>query len=194
MDGAGDVTDRDVEVKECDTVSRGGYLGGICRLRNGPRTFRIDRIRSAIDMETGEVVEDVPRWAASKYEGSPAQAMEGLLQEGTDSLRALIYVAKADGRYTKKEKEVFLKFCQARSGCSGITQTDIDRACYLLSAPTLPAFRQICGRIAKQPKEIRTAVLQACGELLNTEKTMSEAEEAAMHYMHKRFQESGDLA
>lgn len=189
-DGSGDVTDREVEVRECDTVSRDGYLGGLCRLRGEPRTFRIDRIRSAIDMETGEVVGDIPGWAAEKYEGSPAQAMELLLQDSTDALRALIYVAKADGRYTKKEKQVFLEFCRAQSGCESVTQMDIDKACSFLSPPTLPAFKQICGRLAKRPNQVKVAVLQACGRLLDTEKTMSDAEEAAMRYMHKRFQDA----
>lgn len=59
----GDVTTRDVEIKRI----LGGYksngepfvqhLDAYCHLRKEPRSFRIDRIRSLTDLETGLVVE-----------------------------------------------------------------------------------------------------------------------------------------
>lgn len=186
-DAEGRVTEREVQVRECDTTNPAGYLTGHCRLRNEFRTFRMDRIKRAIDMETGEVLDDLPAWALAHYEASPAYAMEELLSTATDALRALFYIGKADGRFTKKEKAVFLQYCQAQSGADHITLADIDRACASLPLPSMQAFKLICGRLAKLDTSNRNAVLEACELMVATEKKIAPEEAEALAYMRKRI-------
>lgn len=64
---SGKPTRRSIEIAYYDG-SR--YLKGYCLLRNDYRTFRIDRIDSCVDRETGEVIEDVPAYLRDKFETS----------------------------------------------------------------------------------------------------------------------------
>lgn len=187
-DGTGRATEREVQVRECDTLNSAGYLTGHCQLRDEFRTFRMDRIKQAIDMETGEVIHDLPAWAAARYKTSPAYAMEELLSTETDALRALFYIGKADGRFTKKEKAVFLQYCQAQSGANHITPADIDRACAALPLPSMQAFKLICGRLAKLDSPDRLSILDACEKMVATEKKISPEEAEALAYLRKRLE------
>ena len=187
QDANGSQTAREVQVRECDTLNPAGYLTGHCQLRDEFRTFRMDRIKQAIDMETGEVIHDLPAWAMARYKTSPAYAMEELLSTATDALRALFYIGKADGRFTKKEKAVFLQYCQAQSGANHITLVDIDRACAALPLPSMQAFKLICGRLAKLDAATRIAILEASEQMVATEKKVSPEEAEAIAYMRKRI-------
>ena len=55
QDAHGVVTHRDVVVsKYCRTGK--GHIEAFCQLRNADRVFRLDRIKAAIDLDTGEVL------------------------------------------------------------------------------------------------------------------------------------------
>ncbi len=62
IDAKGDRTDRYIEAVSLE--GRGGklYLGGWCEMRNAFRSFRVDRIATLADGETGEIVDDIASW------------------------------------------------------------------------------------------------------------------------------------
>jgi len=59
VDGAGQQTERTVDVRQFGAFGPSCLLIGHCNLRNATRSFRTDRIQSCVDVETGEVVSDV---------------------------------------------------------------------------------------------------------------------------------------
>jgi len=63
-DSAGATSQRQITVSSSDG-SR--YLYAFCLLKKQPRTFRIDRIKSCVDTDTGEVVRDIPVYFKNKY-------------------------------------------------------------------------------------------------------------------------------
>ena len=42
------------------------YLNAFCFLRNEPRQFRTDRISNPVDLETGEIIDDLEAWALNQ--------------------------------------------------------------------------------------------------------------------------------
>lgn len=42
------------------------YLQGFCNLKQGMRTFRVDRIKQLVDAETGEVADDPAAWLRAR--------------------------------------------------------------------------------------------------------------------------------
>lgn len=186
-DVAGNATERIVDVKECDTSNSCGYLIGFCQLRRSIRTFRIDRIIHAADMETGEIIIDVPAFAAQRYANSPIASLDALLDDAADAIRALFYISKADGRFTAKEKQVMLAYCHAATGDSRITQAQLDSVCDVLDIPSKQAFKLICTRMAKLDGPQRAAILDATEKMIATEKTISGEEAEALAYMKKRL-------
>ncbi|WP_408583444.1 WYL domain-containing protein [Paraburkholderia tropica] len=57
IDANGEASERDIAVFRVDL--RSGFIEAYCHLRNDRRSFYIDRIQSACDLSTGEIVEDV---------------------------------------------------------------------------------------------------------------------------------------
>lgn len=66
-DGEGNVTKRDIHIFSYDPKSR--YIQARDSIANANRTFRIDRIQEAIDLESGELVEnyDLPSWILKQH-------------------------------------------------------------------------------------------------------------------------------
>lgn len=186
-DASGTTTIRVVQAQECDTTNPEGYLIGYCELRQDIRTFRIDRIQRAIDMATGEIIDDLCAFAEASFKASPAHSIIQLLDDSADALRGLFYIGKADGRFTKKEKELFLAFCHHASGDARITIKQIEDACAYLPQPSMQAYKLICGRLAQASDELKAGVLQTAEAMIATEKTVAPEEVEALAYMRKRF-------
>jgi hypothetical protein len=63
-DSHGQISDRLVTVQHIDGAT--GTLHGYCHMRHMPRAFRLDRVVTAADPETGEVIADLPAWLAAR--------------------------------------------------------------------------------------------------------------------------------
>lgn len=66
-DAAGETTRRRVTVESFSGPSEAGAIRmdrftGHCHLRDGSRTFRLDRVREAAEAETGEIITDLTAW------------------------------------------------------------------------------------------------------------------------------------
>lgn len=187
VDSKGEASERVVDVRDCETNAPDGYLVGFCHLRRSIRTFRIDRIRSAVDMDTGEVIADLRKFAQTKYENSPVAAVDSLYENHADALRVLLFVGKADGRFTAKEKDIFLKYCRSVDADYRINIEAINDMLKYVDPPTMHNYKVLCGRLAKLDDESKTAIVAAAQEMIATEKKVSTEEEAAIDYMKKRF-------
>ncbi len=70
-DADGDVSERVVLVDTLEVEQENGvptaltHLRGVCTMRRARRTFRADRILRAADPETGEIIENLPKWFAA---------------------------------------------------------------------------------------------------------------------------------
>lgn len=182
-DASGNTTKRQVLVKECDVANQNGYLIGFCEMRKAIRTFRIDRVAKAVDMETGEIIKSLPRWAESRYKETAAYAVDGLVEEASDGLKILFYIAKADGRFTKKEKAIFLDYCRSIGSSRPIELDDVDSICSGFSVPTKQVFRLLCAKLAQGSEDRRIALLHAAEGMVATEKTVSAEELEALRFL-----------
>ena len=89
VDGNKAVTTRSVRIREFDNELYGGIIMGHCELRNATRTFRFDRIKKCIDLETGELIKDVKRFLNERYEKSPEKTTEILATDYIDVLKVI---------------------------------------------------------------------------------------------------------
>lgn len=186
-DAGGSVTERVVDVNECDIANPSGYLIGYCRTRSAIRTFRLDRVLKATDLETGEVIDNLNKFAEARYLESPRASIDKLLGAYSDALESLFYLGKADGRFTAKEKQVLLGFCQRATGDQRISSADIDRVCREMAVPTKQAFKLRVGRLAKLDETTRTLILSTASDMVATEKSIAVEEAEALAYFEKRL-------
>jgi hypothetical protein len=185
-DSSDERSGRVVTVTECDTEWSGGYLIGICHARRARRAFRVDRMLEAIDMETGEVIGRLTDWVKKKYEGSPAYAVEKLLEESTDGLRVLLYVAPED-MFSEEERQIFLEYCREKSGVP-LEMKDVDEIHTKIESPSMHAFKLICGRLAKADEAERARVARAAEAMIAASQSPDESSLEAIEYMRKWFE------
>lgn len=64
IDRQGVATLRDIQLHHysLDASMMLGYLHAYCLLRQAPRTFAMSRVREVIDLDTGEVIRNLPAW------------------------------------------------------------------------------------------------------------------------------------
>ncbi|WP_415034483.1 WYL domain-containing protein [Azonexus sp.] len=183
VDVNGKKTRRTVHVSECDTRESNGYLKGFCQLRRAPRTFRLDRVIVAIDVETGERIQSLHAWARNRHVASNDFAVETSLRESADALRAIFYLCKLDGRFTRKEKEIFLKHCQSMVPDRLLKIEDIENACQHLVLPSQTAFYMICQRLAELPLRERESIIVVANQIVDSDKTVKPEESEALDYL-----------
>lgn len=186
-DAKGEKTTRNVRVREFDNTLYGGILMGICELRDAHRTFRFDRIRTCVDLDTGEVVNDVRAYLNKLYETSPERSTDLLVSDYLDALKVVYYVAKADGQYRKAEKEVVTQFVQILVRDTRITSEMIDVAIQTVSVPTIQAFKLAVGRIVKGGQIDPSLLNQCCKEIVATQGAVHPSEQEALDYIEKKI-------
>lgn len=185
-DGGGIKTTRSVVVREFDNSLYSGIILGRCELRNANRTFRFDRMRNCIDLETGEVVENIRSYLNAKYKESPDHSVELLVTDYLDVLKVLFYVAKADGQYKQDEKEVISSFVQKLIRDERVSARMLDPVLNEIGVPSLQAFKLALGRVLKSGQVDPKLLAECCNAIVATQKTVSPAEEEALEYIEKK--------
>ncbi len=193
-DGAGQKTERTVDVRQFGAFGDSVLLIGHCNMRNETRTFRSDRISSCIDEETGELVNDVRGYLQAKYDASPDRTKDLLLVDEYDTLRVLLYVGKADGQLRAAEKAVIRETCVALTSDSRLTDKSIDELFTGMDVPTLQAFKLAVGRLSKREAAAQAVVMAAAEKMVATQKVVHASEQEALSYMRKRFAGNAGVA
>lgn len=186
-DGTGQKTKRVIDVKQYGSAYYGNIIMGYCQMRNAHRTFRVDRIKHCVDVDTGEIVNDVLAHIHEKYLESPKFQRDKLLENEYDTLRILLYIGKADGQLRREEKVIIRETCRALAKDSRITDEMIDEIFSWLEVPTLHAFKLAVNRFAKKGQSACDQILKATEEMIATQKTVHPSEAEAMEYIKKKF-------
>ena len=104
-DAEGNTTKRPISISKINKNADGErYLNGYCWMRRGPRCFKCDRIVEAIDLETGEVIEDFDEW-----EFAPA-SMSQQLRAIEKELSVLTFLGHSDGELVQREADIIVNY------------------------------------------------------------------------------------
>ena len=186
--GAGDNSKRDIDISHYDGSC---HLRGYCHLRSEPRTFRIDRVKSCVDRDTGEVVSDIPAHLRRKYESSPDYILEELYKKEKDTLRSFYFVGKADGQLRKPEREIIHSVCNQLLKDHVVPIEAIDRMINNIDLPSMHAFKLAIGRLAKESPDKLSLVFKYATKIVNTQKTVHSNEQEALDYIMKKIPTKG---
>jgi len=181
-DGVGSSSTRNIRLMKYGAWEGGAILWAYCHLRQANRTFRTDRIISCTDLNSGEIIENLEAWLDEKYQASPEHALEKIVETAWDALRVLYYVGKADGRLTQKERVIVRDAVRSMSDHTAIDDTRIDEMLDSIDNPSVTAFKQAFGRLAKHNRELAIKVASWSATMVATEKTISTVEQDALEY------------
>lgn len=184
-DVAGNESQRDVQVRAFDPTTPTSLFMGHCRWRDATRTFRFDRVISATDLETGEVISDLRFWFLGRYKATPRGVADQLLADHFDQLLVLLYVAKADGRMMASEIEVIARFCNQAAGGDAITADIVKKALRQLDEPTFTGFKSAFDRVKNKSGALAGTLLSSAEGVVSTQKNVHENELKALQWMRE---------
>ena len=119
-----------------------GSLIGRCELRDATRTFRFDRVRTCVDLSTGEVVSNIADYFAKLHAQMPQRAAEKLRAEESNTLKSLYYPGKADGQFNADERAIVKATVQQLVADSRLNDKIIERVLTELGLSSLQGFKR----------------------------------------------------
>ncbi|MBL8518212.1 MAG: hypothetical protein JNM76_14720 [Betaproteobacteria bacterium] len=186
IDAQGTITRRRVRTYDFSTDGP-GMINAHCELRNGYRSFRMDRVRQAIVMESGETAKDVKALLIDQYRNHPDRGFEAVLADHLPTVRALLYLGKADGQFSTKEREIVVELCNDLTGRTDLTRESFNQAIRSLEVPSKAAFWRITGELAKQPEALRAKTLRTAERMVATQKKLEGEELEAITYLRNKL-------
>ena len=167
------------------------FVQGYCHWREGNRTFRLSRMNSVTDLETGEFIsKQIDKYFEDAYLSSDFHTYETLLNEYGAELDVLFYLSKLDGRFTKKEKDFICDFILRNTPDSDLKireyffaelfkygDTDISQNKALRSAK----------EIKNSGKERAEYLIETIEKISNSVKTKNPVAEAGMEFIKQKL-------
>ena len=184
VDQGGLHTERDIHIKR---VHKDGDLYAVdahCYLRDGHRSFIDDRIESAVNLDTGEVVDSVALDAIAQYKESDEGHAIAAIDREWSGVAILVFVCRADGRMLKPERAIVADYVKQR--CPDIVLDDaaLDDQIKAVEEPEQRAFRRMINSIKKSGDTENLTLLQDFAvRIVGTQKTVDPMEKAALEIL-----------
>lgn len=185
VDARGDRTSRTITIHAYEPTSPQGMLRATCHLRKEQRTFRFDRIEKAVDAETGEILRNLQSTLNEDWKASPESVVQKLMNEQSDLLKLMFYMAKADGAARMAEVEIITTHCQELSGRADLTVQSVKDMLQLLDLPTIAGFTHTYEKMLREQPDLAMRSAIACRAIVATQKTVHQAEQKALDVFEK---------
>ncbi len=188
IDSKGSESNRIINISGYDGSA---YLRGFCELREEQRTFRIDRIKNAIDIETGALIENVPVYLLEKYKQSPEYKLSYIFEKHSNIIKVLLYIGKADGQLRAKEKQIICSVIKSILKDKNLPDNEIIKFLSKMKVPSLHGFKLAFGQVCKiYPKQTKK-VYEIAKKIIDTQKKVHHNEREALDYMLKKMKKEG---
>ena len=163
------------------------YLRAHCHLRNANRGFHASRIKRCVDMATGHHVEHLPEYISTLYRNTLQGKIEGMREMHGDEMSILVYIAKADGSMSRKERDVIAEYISLRMRDTVLTPEVISRKLIAETPPTITNFKRAVGRLNSLSEDQRREILDAAKRILYVDKNITALEQESIQYMERRL-------
>lgn len=191
-DAYGEATERIVDIRQVGWNDEVTMFRGWCRLRSGTRTFRADRVLSAIDLSTGEVVDDFERWLRERVGANLAEE-DDEVSRLYPVMKVLCYVGKADGQLRKAEREIIAAEVPMLVGVKEMQGIDIHSLVHESGSPSEQSF--VRALAALRDLGVSLDEVLACAErIVATQKAVHPNEQAALAALRKAASAQSSLA
>lgn len=158
IDGNDQRTMRIIRTKRLQTFYDDDFLEAFCFMRKANRTFRLSRITSFINLETGELISDVYQHLLGEFLTSHPGRLRTLQNALLHELHVLLFVARIDGKVTVAERRVLIGFLAEQEIAAGFspeqlrtiidqnwpTRTDFYKSLKILSSADHHKKEELC--------------------------------------------------
>lgn len=129
------ISERVFDVKAFSRGNKGYYVHGYCHKKHKDITLSSLGILEAIDVETGEVIENISSYLEQKYNDTPEHKKDLLFDDYGWAVYSLVYLAATSGSIVKKERDLITTFIKSIPQFSYIEDEWIDKCISELYRP-----------------------------------------------------------
>jgi hypothetical protein len=177
-------TERDIQVKRVHENAAQYAIDAHCLLRNAHRSFLNKRIQKAINLDTGEIVENVARNAIAQYNDSGEGRALAAIDKEWMGVAILTFVCRADGQMHKAERLIFAEYLKRRCPDVALDDAELDSAIKSIGEPSHREFRRIVRDLkAAGEHEKLSDLLDCASRIVGTQKTVAPMEKAALEIL-----------
>lgn len=193
-DQKGLTTERDITIKRAYDDSGKFAVDAFCHLRGAHRSFIDERIKHAVEIETGEIVKSVAQHAIAQYgETSEGKVWKAIGREMI-ALYLLAYVCRADGRMLKAERVIIADYLKRNCKDIELDDAELDKAIKTLGAPDYREFKRIVKKMTSLEELERLRDIADCAKrIVHTQKTIDPLEQTALDTFDNAMNEISKL-
>lgn len=136
-DSSGHLSERTIQVRSVERKHGSDYIYAYCESRQSDRTFCVDRIVRAIDLGSGEIIDNTHGYFTplfdlyvtevyAKRRDKDFMQVRRLIDSLGDELIVLKLIAEVDGRFGIKERDLLLKYAAVRADEIDLHLSDFD--------------------------------------------------------------------
>lgn len=184
-DGNGTQTERVVDIRAYEPKGDEGLVIGHCHFRGATRTFRFDRMRQVVDMETGEVIPNLQQHLNDEWAASPEPILDQLYRDHHDVLKLMLYMAKADGSVRAAEIGVIAQCCQDITGDARVTPDLVKDLLKAVDVVTITTFTRVYNKLRRERPDDAVKAAGACRAIVATQKAIHPNEQSALDILDK---------
>lgn len=184
-DTNGKASERVIDIRAFEPQRPEGLVIAHCHLRDATRTFRFDRMKRVIDMETGEIISDLQKQLNDEWQASPEPVLDALYREHNDVLKLMLYMAKADGSVRAAEIGVIAQYCQDITGDARVTVDLVKDLLKVVDVVTITTFTRLYNKLRRENPEAAAKAADACRAIVATQKAIHPNEQSALDLLDK---------
>ncbi len=179
-------TERDIEVKRVHECGGKYAIDAHCLLRNAHRSFLGERIGKAINIDSGEIVEDLAHDAIAQYNDSGEGRALAVIDKEWMGVAVLVFVCRADGQMRKPERAIVAEYLKRHCTDVLLDDAELDSAIKALGEPDLREFKRIVRDLKTAGDRDRLTDLLDCAKrIVQTQKIVAPMEKAALEILDR---------
>ena len=185
-DAQGYKSKRRITIKSTKPYNNNDFLiSAYCHEREANRTFKMSNIDVLVDLETGEVINDIPAFFYDRYNNSPLGVITKCFQKFEDEILIMTFVARADGVLRKKERDIINNFivnnCPEELNLK-LLDNEIRRT-YCESSD----FRKCLKNLKMKPNNYKQNIFNLVTQIIETDKNPDPMELGALELIRKEL-------
>lgn len=152
VDAKDDESERRITVRHLSRQGRELYVGAYCHERQAPRLFRVDRMVTLIDLQTGEVIDRPQAWIEELLAADPTA---DALMRARYGINVLAAMARCDGRFHADERDIIVDYVKATAEYDRRISEERARQYVAKVWPDERCFQRSAKSFRKSPDEVR---------------------------------------
>ena len=185
---SGSETEREIDVRDYYRGEGGCHFAGFDHLRKAYRKLSSKCVKNAIDLETGESLDDLVPFFERKYRENPEYLYDHLFEKHGCEIYIFVYLAAADGAVRAQERNIIARYCLEQNGFTSLDAQKIDAILKKMYRPSKHDFHK-CVRESQLGQTALEKVLAIATAIIGTNAKPHSEHTRALEYMHKQWKE-----